>query len=191
MTSEWSVPVWGAVATVGILAVLLVLVLLLALRGRRLARRRVEAAESATAELRERLEALEHGLARLGSGRPAGARPPGAARTEPEFVITSLGALEPAPERAPVPALPPRAFADAVLRDTVVNAASLVHGVRRALSPEVRHRIRFEMKRELKRTRKERRVEVREALREYRARHRADVPADVPSEVSSEMGDVA
>lgn len=188
MTTQWSVPVWAVAATVGILLVLLVLVVVLALRGRMLARRRVEAAEAATADLRRRLEALE---ANAASGSPP--RAGGSASVvgaEPEFVITSLGGtLDPRAERGAVPALPARAFADAVLRDTVVNAASFVHGVRRALSPEVRHRIRFEMKRELKRTRKERKLEVREALREYRARHRANVPADVPGD--EPQGDVA
>ena len=69
----------------------------------------------------------------------------------------------------------------AVVRETVVQTASLVQGLRRALAPETRNRIRFEMKRELKRTRKARKVELKEALREYRARHRADL-ADLPDE---------
>jgi len=171
------------VATVGILAVLLVLVLLLALRTRALARRPVEGAETAAADLAARLDALEQHLALT----PRPSRGVSAELVEAPLVITSLGETSVGQQSAP--ALPPRAFADAVLRDTVVNAASLAHGVRRALSPQVRHRIRFEMKREVKRSRKERKAEVREALREYRARHRADVRPDVRADVPE--GDVA
>ncbi|MEP9385382.1 hypothetical protein [Nocardioides sp. KR10-350] len=166
MASRWSVPLWAAVAA-GIVLVALVVAVALALAGRARARRRAEESRAAGAELLERLEALERAVAANGG------RPGGVVRTEREFVITSLGGPE---QPAPVPALPAGAFADAVLRDTVVHAAALAHGVRRALSPEVRNRIRFEMRRELRRTRKERKTEVREALREYRAKHRADIP---------------
>jgi hypothetical protein len=86
-----------------------------------------------------------------------------------EFVITRLGSE---PEDEPAPALETRLFADVVLRETVVRAAALVHGVRRGLSPENRNRIRFEMRREVKRARKSRKAEEREAIREYRARRR-------------------
>ena len=69
--------------------------------------------------------------------------------------------------------LPAGQFADVLLREGVVQSASLLHGLRRALSPEVRNRIRFEMRREVKRARKARRVEQREALRDWQARRRA------------------
>ena len=89
----------------------------------------------------------------------------------PEFVITRLGE-EPA---QPAPALEARLFADIVLRESVVKAASWAHGVRQGLSPANRNRIWFEMRREVKRARKERKAEEREAIREWRARRRADV----------------
>lgn len=183
MTNQWSVPAWAAASTVGVLVLLLLVAVFVAWRGRSRARRAAAGAEASAAQLRARLEALEQGLDSLGErGAEAGGvrRGRGVAHTEQQFVITSLGG-EPTGQRpgsVPAPALPAPAFADAVLRDTVVHAAALVHGVRRALSPEVRNRIRFEMGREMKRTRKERRVEVKEALREYRARHRAEVPDD-------------
>jgi hypothetical protein len=41
--------------------------------------------------------------------------------------------------------------------ESVVKVAALAHGVRRALSPQSRNRIRFEMRREVKRSRRERR----------------------------------
>ena len=87
------------------------------------------------------------GLARRLSTAPW--RPLGPAR--PEFVITGSrpprrgGGAEPAGARGQPGAL----FADLVLRETVVKAASLAHGVRRALDPETRNRIRFEMRREV------------------------------------------
>jgi hypothetical protein len=88
-----------------------------------------------------------------------------------EFVITRLGEE---PEE-PAPTLETKLFADVVLRETVVKAASLAYGVRRGLSPANRNRIWFEMRREVKRARKERKAEEREAIREYRARRRSAV----------------
>src|SRR5690606_12405028 len=103
---------------------------------------------------------------------------------EREYVITSLGEDgEPAEvEQVVQRTLTAPAFADAVFRETVVHGAALVHGVRRALSPEVRFKIRYEMHREVKRSRKDRKSEMREALREYRARQRAAVDEDVRME---------
>ena len=138
--------------------------------------RREDAAERDLAELHERLAVLEASAARPDrNGRDE------KAVEEREFVITRLGDagrvpdIDRAPARVTVKA---PAFADAVLRESVVQTASLVQGVRRALAPETRNRIRFEMKRELKRNRKARKVELKEALREYRARHRAEVAPD-------------
>jgi hypothetical protein len=54
--------------------------------------------------------------------------------------------------------------------ESLVRAVSLAHGVRRALSPENRQRIRFEMRREVKRARKQRRRDVRQAQRHLRTR---------------------
>jgi hypothetical protein len=105
---------------------------------------------------------------------------PEPAPDHPDYVITHLG--EPREEAAvePAPTVAPGLFADLVLRETVVQTASLFHGVRRALSPETRNRIRFEMRREVKRSRKQRRADLREARREWEARQRAalvDEPA--------------
>jgi len=94
-------------------------------------------------------------------------------RAAPEFVITHLGDTGTEPEVEAAPALPAGQFADVVLRETVIKSASLFHGVRRALSPENRNRIRFEMRREVKRSRKQRRADLREARREWEARQRA------------------
>jgi hypothetical protein len=149
--------------------------------ARRGARRRLEEAEASEAELRERLEALEKRLARPEVSRR---RRRDEKAAEKEYVITSLGEVEEDGEPAEVEQVVQRtltapAFADAVFRETVVHSAALVHGVRRALSPEVRFKIRYEMHREVKRARKDRKSEMREALREYRARQRAAVDEDV------------
>jgi hypothetical protein len=98
-----------------------------------------------------------------------------------EYVITHLGEQDEEPESEAVPAVPPSLFADIVLRETVVQTASLFHGVRRALSPETRNRIRFEMRREVKRSRKQRRADLRAARREWEARQRAAMPDDQAS----------
>ena len=95
-----------------------------------------------------------------------------------EFVITELGGDEEVGASEPVPAVEARLFGDMVLRETVVQAASLFHGLRRALSPESRNRIGFEMKREVRRSRKQRRADLREARREWEARQRAGIRLD-------------
>jgi hypothetical protein len=121
--------------------------------------------------LRERLDELERHA------------PPSAARATPiaapvEFVITDLGAeRSPAPERVH---LDGPAFADVVLRETVVKAASFAHGVRRGLAPATRNRIRFEMKQEVRRARKQRRADLKAAQRDLHARQRA-APAEEAS----------
>ncbi|WP_110205644.1 hypothetical protein [Nocardioides daejeonensis] len=91
-----------------------------------------------------------------------------------EYVITGLGtevdetAARPVAER-----IDGRLFVDIVARESVVKAAAFGHGLRQALSPESRNRIRFEMKREMKRLRKERRTIVRSLKREAAIRQRA------------------
>jgi hypothetical protein len=137
------------------------------------------------AAVREELRNLDHersvpspGL-ETGGTRPEEPRDEASRRVAPsstnedrEYVITRLGE-EPGPELAP--ALETRLFADLVLRETVVKAASFAYGVRRGLSPANRNRIWFEMRREVKRARKERKAEERQAIREWRARQRAAV----------------
>jgi hypothetical protein len=148
-----------------IAAVVAAVVAVLTLATLRRARR--DAAREASA-LRERLEVVEQALS-----APV---PAPATRAPQEYVITHLGEPEHPDGDAVVPVrLTAPAFADAVLRETVVQTASLLQGVRRALAPETRNRIRFEMRREVKRARRTRRAEVKEALREYRARQRAGV----------------
>ena len=101
---------------------------------------------------------------------------PGPTTQGPEYVITHIG--EPEPEPAPVPTVAAPVFADIVLRETVVQGASLFHGLRRALAPETRSRIRFQMRQEVKRSRKQRRIELREVRREWAARQRAAMAPD-------------
>jgi len=121
------------------------------------------------AALRERLDRLEERDARPA---PAAAQP----STPVEFVITDLGRpRDPEPEPA---RLDGAAFADVVLRETVVKAASLAHGVRRGLAPATRNRIRFEMKQEVRRSRKQRRADLKAAQRDLHARQRASLAVD-------------
>jgi hypothetical protein len=69
----------------------------------------------------------------------------------------------------------------------VVKAASWTHGVRRALAPETRNRIRFEVRRETKRAGRERRAEMKQALREFRARERAGAQHEVRDGVGEDV----
>lgn len=152
-------------------AVALVLLLVCALLWRTSHRlvARVEALEAERSERSERSERL---------GAP-GTAAPVAADPSP-YVITRLDDAEPDPvdavggvdgvvnARIDAPM-----FADIVARETVIKAAGLAHGLRRALSAETRNRIRFEIKREVKRSRKQRRAEMKAALRDAQARERA------------------
>jgi hypothetical protein len=130
-----------------------------------------------TVRLSGRINGLER---RLAAPSPSGdqLRSPDEPRPapEPEYVITRVG--EPEPEPEPVPTVAAPVFADIVLRETVVHTASLFHGLRRALAPETRNRIRFHMRQEVKRSRKQRRIELREVRREWAARQRAAMAPD-------------
>jgi hypothetical protein len=160
---------WLAVGGLALVCLLL-LVAVLRLRAAG-ARSRAE-----VAGLRERLEALE---GRRDDATSAAATPPVTAPVE--FVITDLG-NRPEPEPAPAPVDAP-AFADIVLKETVVKAASLAHGVRRGLAPATRNRIRFEMKQEVRRSRKQRRADLKAARRDLYAGQRAAL--DLESEEAS------
>ena len=153
--------VWLAV---GGLAVLCLGLLVATVQGRRSWARERDRARIEVAELRARLEQVERDQ-----------RTPEAA-TEADFVITGLGSEQPEPgERAASAGAPidGAAFADTVLRETVVKAASLAHGVRRGLAPATRNRIRFEMKQEVRRARRQRRADLKQAQRDLHARRRA------------------
>jgi hypothetical protein len=153
---------WLALGGLALLALGL-LVALLSLRAR--TGRAVDAVHAEAAELRHRVDELERRL----DVRATGTTQAVPVHEEREYRITGLGAV-PEPEE---PARLERAvFADQLLREGVIRLGSLSHGVRRALAPESRNRIRFEMRREVKRARKHRRVEQREAYREWQAKQR-------------------
>lgn len=162
MNDEVSIPLWAALTALGVLLGLLV-VLVVVLRSDRRDRAVVTA----------RLDALAAAGA-VPSPVPTPtepvARPPAPAS---DFVITHLGELESEPETAPQPGpVDARLFTDTLLRESVVRSAALVHGVRRALAPEVRHRIRFEVRQGTKQARRRRRSEMKTAHREWQTRRR-------------------
>ncbi len=169
MTSE---QVWLAAAGAVALAALV-----LALLGVRRARR----AESLAAALVERVALLE-------SPATDAPRPVSADDDTSTYVITGLdphATDRDVPGQVPV-AVPidGRLFADIVARETVVKAASWTAGLRRALAPESRNRIRFHVRQETKRAGRERRAETRQALREFRARERAAARPEVGEDVA-------
>jgi hypothetical protein len=153
-------------------AVLVAVGLGAALVGAASARRRMQADLGAT---RAELAALRTRVDELVATAPsmAGADGPGPVD---EFVITTL-ATPPASE--PEPARPSGAeFLAVAAGESLVRVVSLGHGVRRALSAENRHRIRFEMRREVKRSRKRRRRDLRAAQRHTGSRAPADLTED-------------
>jgi hypothetical protein len=163
---DWIVP-----AAAGALALVALILAVALLRARSRTERVLAEAQAETAVLRDQVAALERRL-----DRPT-------AKPEASFVITDLGLEAPSGQddvEQPT-TFGSALFADLVLRETVVKAASLAHGVRRALDPETRNRIRFEMKREVKRARKQRRADTREARRDWEARQRAALRNDEDS----------
>lgn len=172
---EWIVP-----AALGALTLASLVIAVVLARSRATTARELRSVHAEVASLRAQVEDFER--------RPA---PPARARADadPDFVITRLvdgdalpttgSTTGPTATANATPTGPGGAvervdsalFADLVLRETVVKAASLTHGLRRALAPESRNRIRFEMGREVKRARKQRRAEVKAARR-----HRAPTP---------------
>lgn len=158
---EWLVP--AAAVLLALVALALGAALL---RARSRTDRELAASRAETASLRAQLEELERRLPRSAAPGPS-----------TEFVITNLG--EPASEpAAPAPQVGGALFTDLVVRETVVKVAGLAHGVRRALDPETRNRIRFEMRREVRRARKQRRVDTRAAVRDWQARQRGGLDGE-------------
>lgn len=156
MTQQWTMPAWLVLASAACL-VLLVVLALAAIRWGMRATRSLAAREAESAALGRQVEEIRH---RLAGERPV------ATREEGDFVITALGDEQPAPVVAPA------LFADIVLRESVVRSASLLHGLRRALSPQARDRIRSEVRREVKRSRRQRRTQQKAAHRAGRSRDR-------------------
>lgn len=174
MTPDSLVP-----AGLGLLALLALALAVALAKVRSRTRRDLAAARAETAALRTELGRIERLLAETAPRSAPG-------EASPEYTITELG--EPAPPAPPAPTAAAPAtvdralFADLVLRETVVRAASLAHGVRRALGAESRHRIRYEVSREIRRSRKQRRVDTRQAVREWEARQRAALPEEPDGE---------
>lgn len=104
------------------------------------------------------------------------------------YVITHLDEDRDATGPLPVTAqrIEGRLFADIVARETVVRAASWTQGVRRALAPESRNRIRFQVRQETRRAGRERKAEMKVALREHRARRRA-AAADISATLGEDV----
>lgn len=152
-----------ALAALGALALLTIVLLGVVVaqgRGRAAVARDLAAARTEAADLRARIDEIERRTAPPGVG---------VAQESAEYVITHVGEGDPVEPQPIDRAL----FADLVLRESVVKAAGVAHGLRRALSPEVRNRIRFEFRREVRRARKQRRADTREAVREWEAHQRA------------------
>jgi hypothetical protein len=148
-----------------------------------LAHRRARRAEALAASLSERVAV---------PAAPA-AQAPAAPGSDPAaFVITQVGGPreDDAPSAGSVPVARPidgRLFTDIVARETVVRAAGWTHGLRRALSPETRNRIRFEVRQETRRAARGRRAEMKQALREFRARERAATRDEAPGSLGEDV----
>lgn len=155
----------AAVATAVLALVVLLAVLVSARRGRRRTEAALTASRAEIAALEERLDALVAQQAAAPAASPAPRHRAG----EPEFVITTAGAVREHQAAVPAPAtVDARQFASAAVGESLVRLVSLGYGVRRALSAENRNRIAFEMRRERLRSRKDRRRELRDLRRRLR-----------------------
>jgi len=178
VTQDWIVPAWAVVVTVACVVLLSAVTAYSLARARSGTRRELVAARADGLALRAQVEELERRM----PAAPATTTP---VATEHEYVITRLGE-EPPPQPAPTVAAP--LFADLVLRESVVQAASLAAGVRRALAPEMRNKMRFEMRREVKRARTQRRADAKQARREWEAHRRAELADEIRERHESPEG---
>lgn len=180
MTNELAVPVWLAVATLVALVALAWVAWNLNQSLRRV-REETDEVLASTArdadELRVQLGDLDEALKRQAALSVAAAnlpdRVPVAVVDDREYLITDLHRNR--GPQVPARVVPAPMFADILLRESVIKTAALASGLRRALSPEVRNRIRFEMKREIKRSRKGRKLMLKAARRDWETRQRAGV----------------
>ncbi len=163
------------VAPCAVAIVLALVALVLAVR----AQGRATRAEEHSRSLAERVALLESPV--TDAPRPGADHADGST-----YVITRLsGEHVDRDEQVPVAVdIDGRLFADIVARETVVKAASWTAGLRRALSPESRNRIRFQVRQETKRAGRERRAETKQALREFRARERAAARTEAGEDVA-------
>lgn len=148
--------VGGHLAYVGLAigAALLVALAVAVVRGQR----RMRALEA-------RLARAEHSAERsLAVPDPAPA-PPAEVDDEDALVPTPLG---PSVDVEPAERVSREMFWDLLLRESVVRAAAVGHGVRAVLDARTRNRIRFEVRQEIKRARKQRKSEERAAVRQLR-----------------------
>lgn len=136
--------------------------------------------------LSERVEEVDQ---RLSAARPVPDRDraPDAPPVRAERLSATVSMRVPAAQRSPgrsTPGLPvPRpadplaatGFTDQVLAESVIRGAGLLHGLRRALTPQGRNRIAFSMRQEVKRARKQRRAEIKAARRHLADLERAEL----------------
>jgi hypothetical protein len=171
------VPVGAGAVLAGVLVLVVVGALGIALlRARAGVERERAAARTASRTVEELRAEVTEIQRRLASPGPDERTP----ADESGYVITHLGDEAGSPRHAAQegPRIEPALFADLVLRESVVRAASLAHGIRVALAPETRNRIRYEVRREVRRSRKRRRAEVKLARRAVSLRQREALPDD-------------
>lgn len=167
------------VALVAAVACCVLLALAVALGRRSAMRTRTELVEVRAQAARDRLELAALG-ARLEAAEAEAAHLRQAALEPVDsgsgVLITSVGTQSRVDPDVPLVIERPEVQGTVVDREVVerlVRVAGLTHGIRRALSPAARNRIRFEYKQAVKQARKHRRAETRVAVREYRAKVRA------------------
>jgi hypothetical protein len=149
----------AAVVVVGVAVVLRDVI-----SGRRRLRTELDEARADVDALRARVEAMD-----------TSPEPASPAVDRQDYLITSLPGdsaprtgLSVPEQEPPASTLSVGQFTSVALGESLVRVLSFGYGVRRALSPKNRNRIRFEMGREVKRARRQRRRDLKEAKRQLR-----------------------
>lgn len=134
-------------------------------RDRDLAEEELALASAETAQLRGHVRDLEGALRRARRGDDEHPL-----RGEVVERRSLVGRVVGQPDTSVLPdQVATRVVVNATLGEVLVRSAALAHGVRRALTPANRNRIRFEIRQATKQARKQRRRETRAAWRDLRS----------------------
>lgn len=142
-----------ALAATAVLLVVACVLLAVVLVGSRRAGRALEQSQAEVAALAARIEDVERAR-----------RVPVPVVPEAGFLITDVGT--PGDDDPPEDDVRTQMVLSALVAEPLVKAVAFGYGVRRALSPQNRNRIRFEIRREVRRARKQRRRGARQAARQ-------------------------
>jgi hypothetical protein len=176
-----------ALATAAVVVTVAIASTVVVMSGRRRLEHELDASRAQLDRLGDQVEELSRQVAESATDTQSAA-----SRESREFVITSLPGRALSTALAPPdPADQPDAehlsagqFASVAVGESLVRLISIGYGVRRALTPENRNRIRFAMRQEVRRARRQRRHDLKEARRHLRAQQAGGESAHLTSDAA-------